>query len=51
MVQYRITDGIGTPDPNPIHLVNWCLLNLSSGALIGVGVVGYRSEAGGCTRR
>ena len=19
------TDGTGTPDPNPIHLVNWCL--------------------------
>ena len=21
----RITDGIGTPDPNPRHLVNWCI--------------------------
>ena len=20
----RFTDGIGTPDPNPKHLVNWC---------------------------
>ena len=19
-----ITDGIGTPDPNPMNLVNWC---------------------------
>ena len=20
----NLTDGIGTPDPNPKHLVNWC---------------------------
>ena len=24
-VQTSFTDGIGTPDPNPKHLVNWCL--------------------------
>ena len=41
-------DGIGTPDPNPKHLVNWCfeysladityiVLNWLSGALAGVG--------------
>ena len=22
---YQATDGIGTPDPNPMNLVNWCL--------------------------
>ena len=27
MIAYRggIADGIGTPDPNPKHLLNWCL--------------------------
>ena len=23
--RWALTDGRGTPDPNPIHLVNWCL--------------------------
>ena len=23
-VRPLITDGIGTPDPNPVNLVNWC---------------------------
>ena len=45
-----VTDGIGTPDPNPKHLVNWCfsytlgnltfVLSCLSGALVGVG--GFR---------
>ena len=49
-----ITDGIGVPDPNPKHLVNWCCLiqisqydiclNWFSGALVGVGGVTVEAE-------
>ena len=24
LTQPKVTDGTGTPDPNPISLVNWC---------------------------
>ena len=24
VVMVRFTDGMGTPDPNPRHLANWC---------------------------
>ena len=44
--QLEPTDGVGTPDPSPRHLVSWCfqykqqyyiVINWVSGALVGVG--------------
>ena len=47
-IQSNVTDGIGTPDPNPTDLVDWRVynriklilhvLNWSSGALVGAGI-------------
>ena len=59
---WMFTDGIGTPDPNPINLVNWrfyfstsqssICLNRFSGALVGVrgsDFIGRRSSRRPCS--